>query len=108
MEIAKRKVALGYKKLWPFSFGEEGLGWGWEMGERVKERESERVRVVNWGRLKTEFVSGGPEPRVYKNFFDFLSRTYPPHTCIDNHHSHPPKLKTFSLSFYLHNFLFMI
>jgi hypothetical protein len=35
-------------------------------------------RVVNWGGLKTEFVSGGPEPRVYEKFFHFLSRTYPP------------------------------
>lgn len=40
-------------------------------GLRMKSWEQ---RVVNWGRLKTEFVSEGPEPRVYKNFFDFLSR----------------------------------
>lgn len=56
---------------------------------------------VNWGGLKTEFVSEGPEPRAYKNFFDFLSRIYPPHTCIDNHHHDPPKTENVFIIFLL-------
>ena len=61
-----------------------GIGIGIGIGELLIRRESVNWdrggdrRVVNWGGLKTEFVSGGPEPRVYKNFFDFLSRIYPP------------------------------
>jgi hypothetical protein len=52
---------------------------GWlELGSKGKKIVNWERKVVNWGGLKTEFVSGGPEPRACKNFFDFLSRTYPP------------------------------